>query len=149
MKNRPLIVFDGTESECGRALLSISALYWCLDWLARVQVRFINVSSENVLIAAQTFHWDTGTKLELSGASPSAEPLDDPLAGAALYAGIVFRSADHMRIDIARQRQVPVLLAVQFPDEQWFSPSTLLREDAAFNPKIFSAHLGVVVAPWL
>ncbi len=149
MADQPLIVFDGTESVNGRAFLAISALHWCVDWLPRARVRLIDVTDENVALAARAFHWDTGIALDLWKPPPSPEQAGASLAGASLYAGIAFRSAGHMRIDAARGQGIPVLLAVQFPDESWFSASTLLREDAAFDPRIFAAHLSAIITPWL
>lgn len=151
MKDQPLLVFDGTESANGRALFTLSALHWCADWLPRTRVLFIDVTDENVTIAAKALHWDMGIYLELRPEPASHDGADGggPLADASLYAGVAFRSAGHMRIAAARTRGVPVLLAVQFPDDGWLSASTLLRDDAAHDPKAFAAHLGTVVAPWL
>ena len=143
--DRPLIVFDGSESIEGRALLIISALYWCAEWLPRVQVRFCDVTSENVGIAAQQLRWDTGISVSL------IQPLEtrSPLYGADLYAAIAFRSVQHLRLPEAASAGVPAFVAVQFPSTEEFTPSLLLRQRAAFDPRVFAEDLQMVVGPWL
>ncbi|MGQ9367388.1 hypothetical protein [Azospirillum sp. ST 5-10] len=136
---RPVIAFDGTESVTGRALLTVSALHWCADWLPLFRPRFLDVTDENVALACQALHWDLGVEIEVV---PPAGARDGPsLADASLYAGIAFRSAEHMRLAEAAALSVPVLLAVQFPDPSWCSRSVVLLEDAAFDPRRFAAHL--------
>jgi hypothetical protein len=79
----PVIVLDGSESSDGRALLTISALYWCAEWLPDVEVRFSDVSNEDVALAAQALRWDIGVSVSLM--RPSM--IRSPLLGVDLYRG--------------------------------------------------------------
>lgn len=133
---RPLLLLDGVESATGRALMTISALYWSLDWLDGATPHLVGVIDPDVVLAAQAFVRDTGARL-----SWSADTLD-LFKDARLYAGIAFRSGAHMQLDAARRRRVPVVLAVQYPDENWLTASTVIHQPLAFDPRRFAQHLG-------
>src|ERR1051325_10431989 len=126
--DRPVIVLDGSEGVEGRALLTISALYWCEDWISRVDVRFSDVKDENVVLAANGLRWDCGISVTILDTSM----MRSPLFGADLYGGIAFRSVDHMRLKEASAEGIPALVAVQFPSEKDIGPSLVLRQRAAF-----------------
>lgn len=135
----PLIVFDGTESVCGRSLWTVSSLYWSLEWLDTVAVTFIDVVNPNVVIALKTFMYDTGVSLTWTSGDTT-----EVLSKASLYAGIAFGSAQHMRLAKAHHHGVPVVLALQYPRAEWLTASTLLHEDVAFDPRRFAGHVGAV-----
>jgi hypothetical protein len=143
--NPPVLVIDGAESMEGRALFVISALAGCLDWLPSVTVRFADVIDENVVTALDVFRHDHGIQFDVR------HPADrtSPLRGADLYAAVAFRSAGHLRLGEAQSARIPTLLAIQFPEPEWVSPSVLLRRAAAFDPRRFAADLGAIVTPWL
>jgi hypothetical protein len=143
--SRPVIVLDGTESVEGRALLTISALYMCADWLDRIYVRLSDVTDENVALAAEAMWWDCGISVTLL--RPSR--FRSPLLGADLYGGIAFRSVRHLRLLEAAVAGIPALVAVQFPAEEEFRPGLLLRQRAAFDPREFAAELYTIVKPWI
>ncbi|WP_029008783.1 hypothetical protein [Azospirillum halopraeferens] len=145
--SRPIVAFDGTESVTGRAMLTVSALHRCTDWLPLVRPRFIDVTDENVVLACQALRWELGVEIEVL--PPSGMRAHPPLRGAHLYAGIAFRSAGHMRLVEAAALSVPVILAIQFPEEAWCSRSVILHEDAAFDPGIFATHLHDALRQWL
>jgi hypothetical protein len=132
-----LLVFDGTESISGRALLTISSLYWA-PWAHSVRIRFIDVNSPDVLLALQALRWDLGLDVEVFDAP-------DGLMDATLYAGICFRSANQMRLGEARKRSIPIVLALQYPEAEWLSASVLIHEESAFDPKGFADHVGAVI----
>lgn len=146
--DRPVIVVDGTESVAGRALFTISALYWCRAWLPGVDLRLIDVANPNVLLAAEAFSWEHGISFDIRHADPARDG-ECPLDGADLYAAVVFRSARHLRLEQARMRAIPMLLAIQFPEPEWFAASTLLRSEAAFDPRVFACDLECVIRPWV
>ncbi|HTC33305.1 MAG TPA: hypothetical protein VK724_08035 [Bryobacteraceae bacterium] len=141
---RPVIVLDGTESVYGRALFAISALYWCAEWLANVEFRLIDVSDEDVLLAVAVLRADMGADLEVRPSSKDFSPLGD----ADLYVAAAFRSAQHLRLSEAAYGKIPVLLAMQFPDAEYINGS-VLRQRAAFEPKLFAEELYAIVKPWL
>lgn len=141
---RPILAIDGTESINGRALLTLSALYWCEGWLSDIHLRVIDVADDNVLLACRALEWDLGTTVEIRNTGTPAS-----LAGADLYAGIGFCSADHMRLAEAEMLALPTLVALQFPDNRWCLPSILLREEEAFDPSKFADHLRKMVQTWL
>jgi len=142
---RPVIVLDGTESVNGRALLTGSALYFCADWLHRVDLRLSDVTEESVALAVEALRWDCGVSVTLL--RPSV--VRSPLFGADLYGGIAFRSVRHLRLREAAAAGIPALVAVQFPAEEEFCPGLLLRQRAAFDPREFAAELYQIVKPWL
>lgn len=144
-QGRPVIAIDGTESIEGRALFTISALYWCLDLLPRVDLRLIDVADENVALALELLRSQHGVEAEVCPVHEHSSPL----AGASLYAAVAFRSADHLRIAEARDARLPTLLAIQFPDAEWLLPSVVLRQRSAFDPRCFADDLRSVVMPWL
>lgn len=135
---KPLLALDGQETEFGRALFCISSLYWA-DWAHTVRIRFLDVRNPDVSIALDALRWDLGFEIEISSHA-------DGLEEAALYAGICFRSAAHMRFAHARRWGVPVVLALQYPDREWISASSLLHQEFAFDPKRFADHLSHIVA---
>lgn len=143
----PVIALDGNESITGRALLCLSALYHCADRLHHVGIRLIDVTDPNVLLAAEALHWDIGLQLD---AWPAERARSDgsPLADVALYAGIACGSARHMRLEEARQLQIPTFLAMQFPEQEWLSPAIVLRQDAAFDPRKFAEGITRIVERW-
>ena len=143
--DRPVIVFDGSESIEGRALLTISALYSCAEWLPNVQIRFSDVTSEDVALAAQALRWDIGVSVSLI----RPFTIRSPLFGADLYAAIAFRSVQHLRLSEAAAAGIPALVAVQFPAVEEFRPGLLLRQRAAFDPRAFAEDLQMVIKPWL
>lgn len=136
---RSSLLFDGTESITGRAFLTVSSLYWALDWLECVSAHFIGVTDPNVAIALEAFTRDTG--VEVTWDVDGEERFQD----AAVYAGIAFRSGEHMRLAAAREHGVPVVCAIQYPIEQWVTASTLIHQSLSHNPRRFAAHLGSVV----
>jgi hypothetical protein len=142
---RPVIVLDGCESIEGRALLTISALYWCAQWLPRVDVRFSDVMDEDVILAVNALRWDCGASVALVRASS----VRSPLLGADLYGGIAFRSVSHLRLAEAAAIGIPAVVAVQFPFEDEFRPNLLLRQLAAFDPRVFADELYAIVKPWI
>lgn len=143
--SRPVIAIDGTESIEGRSLFVISALNWCLDWLCEVELRLIDVADEDVILAAQVFLWEHGVRLAIN---PGGDG-EFPLTGAHLYAAAAFRGPRHLRLDEAKKEDIPVFLAIQFPDPDWLSAPLLCRRAAAFDPRIFAEQLGAIVKPWL
>ena len=147
-KQAPIIAFDGNESASGRALLCISALYHCADRLHELGVRLIDVADPNVLLAAETLHWDVGLKVDAWAIERAAKD-GSPLAGVDLYAGIACGSAWHMRLGEAAQRHIPTFLAMQFPEETWLSPAVVLRQDAAFDPRQFAQAVVKIADRWV
>lgn len=141
------IILDGVESGAGRATFLISSLYFCADWITKAELIMINASDESVVIASQSLYWDVGIKIDLREAENGIN--EQILTGASLYAGVAFRSAEHMCIAEARSHGVPTLVAIQFPDPDWFSASTMLREDVAFDTRALSCHLKSIILPWL
>ncbi len=141
----PVITLDGTESTEGRATLLVSALTCCLEWLPETTVRFADVANENVVTAIDSFRFTYDIDVDIR----HPDDRHSPLAGADLYVAITFRSTAHLRIAEARRLNIPVLLAVQYPEPEWTVPSVLLRREAAFDPCKFALALGAVVKPWL
>jgi hypothetical protein len=144
-RSRPVIALDGSESMQGRALFVLSALTWCLDWLPAVDLRLIDVTNEDVTLAAKVFMWEHGINVAIL--SPESD--ESPLSGADIYAAVTFRSASHLRIKEAASFGIPVLLAMQFPDTIWLSGSVLCRRPSAFDPRLFANDLGAIVKRWL
>jgi hypothetical protein len=144
-ENSPVIAVDGSESLSGRALFAISALSWCLEWLPRVHLRITDLTDENVALALDVFQFEHGINIDIRHANDRASPL----LGADLYAAVAFRSGRHLRLAEARNAGIPTMLAIQFPQPEWFSASVLLRQPAAFDPRCFAADLGAIVKPWL
>jgi hypothetical protein len=142
---RPLIALDGTESENGRGLFTLSALSYCTDWLPLVRLRMADVANENVVTAIDVFRFEHGIDIDVRHPADRSSPLQD----ADLYGGVGYRSAAHMRISEAHRSGIPVLLAMQFPEPEWVSPVTVLRHDAAFDPAQFGSLLGAIVKPWI
>ena len=140
----PVIALDGAESVEGRALFTISALYWCAPWLSRVEVRLIDVVNEDVALAASVFEADTGNKLEVY--QPFGR--QSPLRGSDLYAAAAFRSASHLRLAEAQLAKIPVVVALQFP-EPLFLNSSIFMQKAAFDPRIFAERLYTTVESWI
>lgn len=142
----PALAIDGTESDVGRALLALSALYWCRDWLAGFRIRVCNLAREDVILACQALHFDTKLRLELRprGHGDGRAALE----GASFYAAIACRTADHLFLDEARDLGIPTLIAIQFPNPQWASPAMLRHHDIAFEPRRFASALrtGVTAA---
>lgn len=145
---KPIIAFDGAESIHGRAFHCISALYYCADWLSDVECRFIDVADQNVMLAAEAFHWDVGVTLDIWSSQRVADE-GSPLVNVSLYAGAVCGSAHHMRLKEASLLQVPTFLAIQFPEKQWLAPAIVLRLEAAFNPRRFAENLTSLVRQWI
>ena len=104
----------------------------------------IDVSNDDVLLAAAVLRAEIGVDLLLRGQSVSWSPLGD----ADLYAAAAFRSASHLRLSEAAYMRVPTFLAIQFPDAEFIN-GCVLRQPAAFDPKRFAEHLYDVVKPWL
>jgi|SRR5450432_485533 hypothetical protein len=142
---RPTIALDGTETMEGRALFMLSALQWCTGWLPAVDLRMVDVTNEDVELAANVFSWEHGIPIDLR---PPCED-DSMLEGVDLYAAAGFQSPGHLRLTESRHLGIPVLLAIQFPDPTWFSASIQLRRAAAFNPRVFAAELEQIVKTWL
>jgi hypothetical protein len=135
---------DGAESEAGRALFAISALYWCARWLSRFEVRLIDVVNEDVALAAAVFEADTGNKLTVYRPSLRRSPLEK----SDLYVAAAFRSASHLRLEEAQLANIPVIVAIQFP-ESGFLNSSIFMQKAAFDPKIFAERLYTTVESWI
>jgi hypothetical protein len=142
--DRPVIAIDGTESVHGRALFTLSALYWCVDWLSDVEVRLIDALDDDVILAASILRAEIGADLRIQ---PSPRELST-LAGADIYVAAAFRSAEHLRLAEAARWRIPVMLALQFPDPEYLGGS-VLRQRAAFDPRVFAEHLYTIVRPWL
>ena len=141
---RKTIAIDGTESTEGRALFLISALYWCTKWLPQVALRFVDVGSEDVRLAVNVFAWEHSLPVEFG----ETDKHNAALHGAALYAAVAFRSPGHLRLTEARHANIPVLLALQFPEPEYLSPAILLRRPAAFDPRKLAADLERAVRLW-
>jgi len=141
---RPVIAIDGSESIEGRASYTLSALSWCAAWLPRVDLKMIDIVDENIFLALDVFQWEHGIAI---GRHAPDSP-DSSLSGADLYVAAAFRSADHLRLPEARDARVPTMLAIQFPNANWYSAQALLRHAAAFDPRIFAAELKAIVRPW-
>lgn len=133
------LLFDGAESTNGRAMMVISALYHTVQWISAYRIVFANVTDPNVAIALAAFTYDTGEPVETLQTIS-----DEDFRDVTLYAGVAFRSAAHMRIDAAAAARVPVLLAIQYPERRWTTPSTIMHARAAFDPGIFAQHLAAV-----
>jgi len=144
-RSRPVIALDGSESLQGRALFVLSALTWCLDWLPAVDLRLVDITNEDVSLAAKVFSWEHGINLALS----SPTDVESSMTGVDLYAAVAFRSAYHLRIQEAASSGIPVLLAMQFPETAWLTAAILGRRPSAFDPRLFAADLGAIVKRWL
>jgi hypothetical protein len=144
-RTRPVIALDAAECSEGRALFTISALYWCTDWLPSVDLRFVDLTNEDVALAAEVFRWEHGIDYSIRKSGSGESPLE----GADLYAAVAFSSARHLRLHEAYRSGIPTLLAIQFPEPRWLSPAVLCRCPAAFDPRVFASELGGVVKPWL
>jgi hypothetical protein len=140
-----VVALDGTESAQGRALFTISALHWCLEWLPAVELRFIDITNEDVMLAAEVFRWEHG--IEYCIHEPAAG--NSPLEGADLYVAALFSSAGHLRLREASRAGIHTFMAIQFPEPDWLSPAILCRRPAAFNPRVFASELGGIVTSWL
>jgi hypothetical protein len=140
----PVIALDGAESVEGRALFAISALYWSARWLSRVEVRLIDVVNEDVALAAAVFEADTGNKLAVYRPSWRRSPLE----GSDLYAAAAFRSASHLRLAEAQLAEIPVVVALQFPEPRFLN-SSIFMQKAAFDPKVFAERLYTTVESWI
>ena len=136
-----ILALDGSESFHGRGFLVVSSLYWCVETLEGIDVRILDVRSRDVRLALDVFQWDTGVTVTVQS---DAEGLGE----AALYGGIAFRSAAHMRLPEAASHDVPTLVAIQFPDPEWMSAPVLALGNAAFDPKLFGGLLGDAVRSW-
>lgn len=136
-----ILALDGSESIHGRGFLVVSSLYWCVEALEGIDVRILDVTSRDVQLALDVFQWDTGVRLTVQ---PDAEGLED----AALYGGIAFRSAAHLRLSEAARHDVPTLVAIQFPAPEWMSAPILALGNAAFDPKLFGERLRDAVRSW-
>lgn len=141
-EDAPVLAFDGTESDCGRALLTISALTFARDWIAPFRVVFLGVVHPDVRIALQVLAYDTGIAAE----TPEGGGLPP---GALLYGAIASGAADHVRLAEAAAAGVSVVLAIQFPQPRWATPSVLAHADAAFDPRRFARHVGAVATSLL
>lgn len=139
-----VLALDGTEGVEGRALFTLSALAFSRPWRDTVTIRLIDVTDNNVLLAAGALGWDEGITIEIRKPDEEAER-GSPLEGAALYAGVAFRSARHMRLEEARRRGIPTVVAVQYPDPGEESPLPPTEPDAAFDTRQFAALLGRAV----
>lgn len=148
MSQAPIIAFDGNESAAGRALFCLSALYHCTDSLHGLVVRLIDVADPDVLMAAEAFYWDTGIEIDVWPVERAAAD-GSPLVGVRFYAGIASGSASHMRLGEASWRQVPTLLALQYPDQEWLSASIVLRQNAAFDPRLFAEAVAGGIERWV
>lgn len=141
----PLLVIDGTESIVGRAMLGLSALHVAGAWLDRVQVRFIDIADEDLLLGLNALEWDRGITIERRFTGGSA----DDLAGARLYAAIAFRSANHLRLGQAQAAGIETLVALQFPDVDWSGSPSICNGAIAFDAVAFADKLGQTMAKWL
>ncbi|NYZ17765.1 hypothetical protein HL658_34915 [Azospirillum sp. RWY-5-1] len=142
LTGRPVILaLDGTEGMEGRALFTLSALTFAGGWSAGVAIRMIDVTDDNVLLAAEALAWDEGIAVEIRRPGDEEER-GSPLEGAGLYAGAAFRHARHMRLEEARRRGIPVLAAIQYPDPADALPPPPGEPDAAFDPRRFAAAIG-------
>jgi hypothetical protein len=103
------------------------------------------LNSDNILIAANALAWEHGMLFDTDHCESDG---DVALSSVDLYAGAAFRTPRHMFLEAAARQGVPVLAGVQFPLAEWLRPATLLSTEAAFDPRIFAAHLGDEVARW-
>jgi hypothetical protein len=110
-----------------------------------VEVRMLDVTNEDVMLAADVFQWEHGVPLRMHSPEESGPALEN----ADVYAAVAFRSAHHLRLKQAIDAELPTLLALQFPEPMWLSPSVLCRRNGAFDPHVFAADLGGLVKPWL
>lgn len=143
-----VIVLDGAETLDGRALYLISALYFCHEWSKLVSFRLINVTDDNVSLAAEALSWDEGVAIDV-WKQGDEKRRGSPFADADLYVAVSFRSMVHMELEEAGRYQVPTVLAIQYPDLALLSPVVLLARKAAFDPRLLAAMIGRVVRPWL
>lgn len=141
---KPRVVFDGNEGPAGRALFCVSSLYFAQSWLPAVEIGFIDVDNADVSLALSVARWDLGIEIDERDSARSAGP--QALEGALVYAGVVFGSASGMRLDDAAVAGVAPVVAIQHPDAEWLSASTLLHQAFAFDPRAFARHVGAVVA---
>lgn len=144
-RRAPILVIDGSETIEGRAMAVLSALHHCRDWIGNVQLKMIDLTDEDVTLACDVLRWEDGLEIETHPPLRSSEVLEN----ADLYVAIAFRTCQHLRLEQASQCGIPALLAVQFPDPAWTTPSTVLRHRAAFDPREFATVLRQVVGPWL
>jgi hypothetical protein len=136
-----VLVYDATESIEGRALLAISSLYFADAWVSDVGVRFLGPFDPNVRIAIQALRYDTGID------AIHTEQADTCLSSATLFAAIALRSATHLPLDVLRARQIPAVVAVQYPmDSGLRALSGSEDPEIAFDPRLFAAHVGKVLA---
>jgi hypothetical protein len=142
----PLLVIDGTESVFGRATLCLSALHVAGAWLDRVRIRVVDIDNDDLLLGLQALEWDRRIAIDRRLA---AEDGPDPLAGARLYAGIAFRTADHLRLGPVQAAGIDTLVALQFPSEDWRGHPSICEGDIAFDPVAFAAKLGQRMERWL
>lgn len=138
---RAVLALDGTEGMEGRALFALSALAFAQDWSASVSIRLIDVADDSVLLAAEALSWDEGIAIETWCAGDGTDR-GSPLDGAVLYAGAAFRNARHMRLDEARRRGIPTVVAIQYPDPGEDIPLPPTEPDAAFDTRRFAALIG-------
>lgn len=139
---KPRIIFDGSEGRAGRALFCVSSLYFAEAWSPAVEIGFIDVDNADVSLALNVARWDLAIAIDEYDSTSSLQALD----GALVYAGVVFGSASGMRLAAAAAAGVASVVAIQHPDAEWLSPSTLLHQPLAFDPRAFAGHLGAVVA---
>lgn len=136
---------DGAESLEGRALTALGAFYHCGGWLLQLDLNLIDVTNEDVAIAVQALRWERGVEVKTHPPSGSGSVLER----GELYAAIAFRGCGHLRLAQAAAWGIPTMLAVQFPRPEWRNASTVLRQSAAFDPRVFAADLYEVIRPWL
>tara|TARA_R110002049_G_scaffold86261_7_gene219489 strand:- start:2324 stop:2791 length:468 start_codon:yes stop_codon:yes gene_type:complete len=135
------IVVYGSEDRQGRALLVVSALHHCGRWLAEkgVCVRFV-AASRCVRVAAEILRFQTGLKVRADEVRPDEAP-DDVFGSAGLYVAVMFSRLGALALREARARNVPSLVAVQFPDAKQLNVSVLENLRAAFDPVDLSNRL--------
>lgn len=135
------IVVYGAEDRQGRALLVVSALHHCGRWLSEkdVRVRFV-AAPKAVKTAVDLLRFQTGLKVRADEMRPGEAP-DDVFGSAGLYVAVMFSRLGALALREARARNVPSLVAVQFPDAQQLNVSVLENLRAAFDPVVLSNRL--------
>lgn len=135
-----MVLLDGVEDGEGRALFLISALYHCSVDLLNCTIRVLDASQPAVIAAIALLRWDTG--LDVAPVSERDVVQNTSIfRGARLYAAVRFRATTGLHLAEARFFDVPLLVALQFPDEAAIDPDRLRLLQAAHDPAILARHI--------
>lgn len=130
-----LVVYGADDLE-GRALMVVSALHHCGQWLAGrgVRVRFVATAAFGIQFAVEALRGSTGLDTVMSPVTPHAAP-DAVFDGAGLYVGVVMKRPGVLGAELARKRGVATLVAVQFPTDEQLTSDHLANLAAAHDPR--------------